>query len=363
MMQQPEKLPVWATTHAEIEIPPEQKKAWGWRRLIDTTPESPALSYFNWWQNLIFQWLNYFTNEVATESSATLSAKTIVKPSAIDFIEIKQDIRPDVPAANNLKIYVKQDKDKIYTLDSSNNERIYPLGGAGYCGLAYSITVDIPDDGGLLITLKDLRGNPVSADNVVAMPFKNLSTPTKTDVSIVPYPSSLLIPKTATLGIYDNEVHKMNVYAIKDLRDDGCHVNLAVIVDGSRKDDDVMSSVAFPRMSVDCLTSTGAFTEVGRYLGSLSVTRRVVWGAGTTFYENPYPSENDLTVDQIKTLQRLTTNNGDGRLVATGASIALTTIAGCWSPELRLFCALAKNQSTYYLATSTDGLFWNAVPV
>jgi len=67
MTQQPEKLPIWATEDAEIEVPVEEKQAWGWRRLFDTTPEFPFFPYVNWWKNLVFQWLTYFNSEVVTE--------------------------------------------------------------------------------------------------------------------------------------------------------------------------------------------------------------------------------------------------------------------------------------------------------
>ena len=67
MTLKPEKLPIWATEDAEIEVPVEEKQAWGWRRLFDTTPEFPFFPYVNWWKNLVFQWLTYFNSEVVTE--------------------------------------------------------------------------------------------------------------------------------------------------------------------------------------------------------------------------------------------------------------------------------------------------------
>jgi hypothetical protein len=59
----PSELPRWATTiivdpvtnAPNIVEPTESKKDIGWNAF-----EPPARNYFNWFQNLVYQWLNYF---------------------------------------------------------------------------------------------------------------------------------------------------------------------------------------------------------------------------------------------------------------------------------------------------------------
>lgn len=346
MTQQPEKLPTWATENAEIEVPVEEKQAWGWRRLFDTTPEFPFFQYFNWWQNLVLQWVSYINDEVITKATTIVYGKIFSKPRITDFIEVMESERPEPPAANHLKIYVRQDKDRIYTVDSSNRERYYPVGGSHYCDISCSLEIKVETNQGLSISLKTLLGNAVTEDDFAAIPFK-------TESIRVTSPVSLLIPDESLLGVYDNEAHEMNVYAIKE----GLGVRLAVIVDGSRKDNEMMSAVALSRMSTDCLVSNVACSNVGRYLGSITVTRRFLWEATETIYRNPYPSADDLRRDRAKTLLRFSLAGTDGVIVSTGAPISLMLSAVCWSPELQLFCATSGD----YLVTSPDGVFWNAV--
>jgi len=55
----PTDLPVWATASGALKTaPPGAKQAAGWELL--SPKEKPPLDYFNWWQNLVYQWIAYF---------------------------------------------------------------------------------------------------------------------------------------------------------------------------------------------------------------------------------------------------------------------------------------------------------------
>lgn len=347
MTQQPEKLPTWATEDAEIEVPVEEKQAWGWRRLFDTTPEFPFFQFFNWWQNLIFQWISYINAEVITKTAAVVYDKIFSKPRITDFIGLTESERPEPPTENHLKIYIRQDKDRIYTLDSSNRERYYPVGGSHYCDLSCSLEIKAASDIGLSISLKTLLGNSLTEDDFAIIPFK------KESIRVV-RPVTLIIPETSTLGLYDNENHEMNVYAIRSSelieingeQEEVPTVKLAVIVDGSRKDNEVMSAVALPRMSTDCLVSDAACSNVGRYLGSIKVTRRFLWEATETVCRNPYPSGHDLRRDRAKNILRFSLAGEDAIDISTDDPTYFYGKIVSWSPELRLFCSLGTNFPT-----------------
>lgn len=61
----PSDLPVWASTPnpGKLVVPSSSKQLLGW---VD---EKPPLQWFNWWMNLVYQWVKYLTNRV----DATLS--------------------------------------------------------------------------------------------------------------------------------------------------------------------------------------------------------------------------------------------------------------------------------------------------
>lgn len=68
-MARPSSLPVWATVPADpgdIVTPSVGKQALGWTK-IGGIPEKPAYEYFNWLQNLTYQWLNYWADLTDTE--------------------------------------------------------------------------------------------------------------------------------------------------------------------------------------------------------------------------------------------------------------------------------------------------------
>ena len=58
-MSKPSSLPTWATdSGAAIQDPGAAKSAQGW------VAELPPHEFFNYWQNLVFQWVSYFDTEI-----------------------------------------------------------------------------------------------------------------------------------------------------------------------------------------------------------------------------------------------------------------------------------------------------------
>lgn len=61
MTSPPNKLPEWATGgSADITEPLLSKKQLGW--VGGATPDRPPAQFFNWWQNLSYQWMEFFRN-------------------------------------------------------------------------------------------------------------------------------------------------------------------------------------------------------------------------------------------------------------------------------------------------------------
>jgi hypothetical protein len=61
-MAAPSKLPEWATvpTPGDLVEPAQPQKDLGWH-LVSGVPQKPAYQHFNWWQNLVHQWVSWFS--------------------------------------------------------------------------------------------------------------------------------------------------------------------------------------------------------------------------------------------------------------------------------------------------------------
>ena len=58
-MARPTNLPIWATTGV-IDEPALSKKQRGWEE-VGGVPEDPPYEYFNWWQNNVYTWVEYWS--------------------------------------------------------------------------------------------------------------------------------------------------------------------------------------------------------------------------------------------------------------------------------------------------------------
>jgi len=77
-MAKPLSLPRWADVGGEITVPSSGKQDIGW------IAEKPARQYFNWWMNLVYQWLVYLSNgsfEGASSFNSTLSVAGVLTAS------------------------------------------------------------------------------------------------------------------------------------------------------------------------------------------------------------------------------------------------------------------------------------------
>jgi hypothetical protein len=72
-MARPTKFPNWATSGTNIVEPPDGKKASGW-----IAGEQPPASYFNYWQNLVQQWVEWFDEAAHTDGDAATFANVQV---------------------------------------------------------------------------------------------------------------------------------------------------------------------------------------------------------------------------------------------------------------------------------------------
>jgi len=61
-MTKPIKLPTWATSSPNVVEPSDGKKAQGW-----VPGEQPPAAFFNYWQNLVHQWVTWFDESAAIE--------------------------------------------------------------------------------------------------------------------------------------------------------------------------------------------------------------------------------------------------------------------------------------------------------
>jgi len=67
----PSSLPVWASdSGALITVPPTVKQETGWE--LTTPKEKPKLDYFNWWMNLVYQWIAYFRERSLSAENITI---------------------------------------------------------------------------------------------------------------------------------------------------------------------------------------------------------------------------------------------------------------------------------------------------
>jgi len=66
-MAEPSNYPEWATSPAggDIVEPIPTKKASGWRKVLGV-PEKPPYQQFNWWMNLVYQWIKHLKEEAVT---------------------------------------------------------------------------------------------------------------------------------------------------------------------------------------------------------------------------------------------------------------------------------------------------------
>jgi len=71
MATRPSTDPVWATNvSALITTPPGAKQDIGWE--LTSPKEKPFLDYFNWWMNLVYQWILYLRTIFGTSYGVTI---------------------------------------------------------------------------------------------------------------------------------------------------------------------------------------------------------------------------------------------------------------------------------------------------
>lgn len=71
MATRPSTDPVWASSvTALITTPPAIKQQAGWE--LTTPKEKPSLKYFNWWMNLVYQWILYLRTMFGTSYGVTI---------------------------------------------------------------------------------------------------------------------------------------------------------------------------------------------------------------------------------------------------------------------------------------------------
>ena len=76
-MTLPSKLPTWATGAASILEPSDGKKAQGW-----VPGEQPPASFFNYWQNLVGQWIQALRDGAALQAAADLEVQALLAATA-----------------------------------------------------------------------------------------------------------------------------------------------------------------------------------------------------------------------------------------------------------------------------------------
>ena len=156
------------------------------------------------------------------------------------------------------------------------------------------------------------------------------------EVREVALDTTLTIPATSTLGVYDAKVHKMHIYGL----DAAGTVHLSAIVRGSRPENKAIYATSVTGLqSQDCLGSDAAYQNVfGRYLGTLSVKRVAnQWVAlPSVSFDNPYPTPYALAAERARAFNGVNVNP-----IATSSPINWKSV--CWSPELGMFCAVGNS--------------------
>ncbi len=102
-MAKPTQLPRWATTGVVTPEPSEGQKDTGW-----VVSQRPPRNYFNWWQNLVYQWCVYLdgiTNEALTwaaaqvfSAKATFSAGATISVAPIAATDVARKFDVDAEA-------------------------------------------------------------------------------------------------------------------------------------------------------------------------------------------------------------------------------------------------------------------------
>lgn len=178
MTEKPNNLPVWASADdAEKVEPSSAKKKRGWERYTDGRREKPFFQYFNWWQNLVFRWINYFNDEAVTKSGEqTIVNKTLDKVNVTGFIDLEErSVKPFYPEPEGLRLFAKKD-DTLYIVNS-NDEEISLKGERGKILdsinlLDCSLLPSTDTEGNLSIELCTFEGGQLSTTNPARIAFK-----------------------------------------------------------------------------------------------------------------------------------------------------------------------------------------------
>lgn len=107
-MERPDKLPIWASEGAIIEEPLEQKKVKGWG------PERAYFPFFNYWQNKVYQWIEYLASKPVF--TTRMAAEDNIEAKVFDEIIINA-------SSGDKQVYFPQTAklgDKIRILDYGN---------------------------------------------------------------------------------------------------------------------------------------------------------------------------------------------------------------------------------------------------
>lgn len=87
MPNKPSVVPTWATsttTPPNKLVPPPQKTLTGW-----AAAEKPPFEYFNWWMNLVGNWLTYVNQLAASDLSVSFAGGTTTVQAAISELETR----------------------------------------------------------------------------------------------------------------------------------------------------------------------------------------------------------------------------------------------------------------------------------
>ncbi len=136
MATRPSDLPTWATgAGAELSTPPTASQSNGWVAGL-----KPPHEWFNWWMNLVYQWLSYFDDTVSIwDDLAEAAAELSVGDSGVVF-EDDNDVGPGttteskntaVASATQLVCDIRSDGRRVFIAQGDVDPKAYARTLAG----------------------------------------------------------------------------------------------------------------------------------------------------------------------------------------------------------------------------------------
>lgn len=150
MTSRPTKYPEWATNAAVNDIlePSQGRKESGWT-LVNSTPEKPDYQTFNYWKNLVYQWITYLDTNRDYLDATTLGGAVNIGANLASTVNIGRV---------NATVNIYGTTNIIHSTDLQVDDKLITLNKNGPAGSGVGAGFEVEEDGLITAYVKCYNG-------------------------------------------------------------------------------------------------------------------------------------------------------------------------------------------------------------